>query len=117
MNTGGLNARAIETTNIKGPAANGDLDITQFPVLAASGQYEYSYENSALQHGVFTYFILDGLSGRRADADNDDYITIRELFNYAENHTKSYVEYQYGFVFQHPQLRYPREFIDILVTR
>ncbi|MCK5568334.1 MAG: hypothetical protein KAJ15_01380, partial [Spirochaetes bacterium] len=102
----------------KGQATNGDLDITQFPVLAASGQYEFAYENDALQHGVFTYFILKGLSGLNADADNDDYITIRELFDYAENHTKSYVEYHYGSVYQHdPQLRYPREFLDILVTR
>jgi uncharacterized caspase-like protein len=117
LNTGDLNARYTETTNIKGPATNGDLDITQFPVLAASGQYEFAYENSNLEHGVFTYFILQGLSGLRADADKDDYITIRELFNYAENHTESYVEYYYGFVYQHPQLRYPRDFVDILVTR
>lgn len=117
LNTGDLNARYIETTNLKGQATNGDLDITQFPVLAASGQYEFAIENDNLQHGVFTYFILEGLSGFKADADNDDYITIRELFDYAENHTKSYVKYYYGFVYQHPQLRYPREFIDILVTR
>ncbi len=117
LNTGGLNVRYTETANIKGQATNGDLDITQFPVLAASGQYEFAYENSDLQHGIFTYFILKGLSGLNADADNDDYITIRELFDYAENHTKSYVEYYYGSVYQHPQLRYPREFVDILVTR
>ena len=86
-------------------------------MLAASGQYEFAYENSDLQHGVFTYFLLKGFSGLKADMDNDGYITIRELFNYAENQTKSYVKYYYGFVYQHPQLRYPREFLDILVTR
>ncbi len=117
LNTGGLNARYTETSNIKGEATNGDLDITQFPVLAASGQYEYSWENDDLQHGIFTYFILEGLSGLKADADNDDYITVRELFDYAENHTKSYVQYYYVSVYQHPQLRYPHEFLDILVTR
>ena len=113
----GSTARFTDSTNSKGGATNGDLDITKFPVLAASGQYEFAYENSDLQHGVFTYFLLKGFSGLKADMDNDGYITIRELFNYAENQTKSYVKYYYGFVYQHPQLRYPREFLDILVTR
>ena len=84
-------------------------------MLAASGQYELSYEVNTLMHGVFTYFILKGLSGSKADADRDSYITIRELFNYAENQTKSYVKYYLGQN-QNPQLRYPREFLDILVT-
>jgi uncharacterized caspase-like protein len=117
LNSAGSSARFMDITNKKGGATNGDLDITKFPVLAASGQYEFAYENSDLQHGVFTYFILKGLSGLRADTNNDNFITIRELFNYAENQTKSYVKYYYGSVYQHPQLRYPREFLDILVTR
>lgn len=117
LNYSNLNARFTESGSVKGTATNGDLDITQFPVLAASGQYEYAYENSFLQHGVFTYFILEALSGLRADKDNDGFITIRELFDYAVNQTESYLDYYYGFVSQHPQLRYPREFLDILVTR
>jgi uncharacterized caspase-like protein len=117
LSSEGSNTRFARTSNIKGGATNGDLDITKFPVLAASGQYEFSYENSDLQHGVFTYFILKGMVKLRADTDRDGYITVRELFNYAENQTRNYVKYYYGFAYQHPQLRYPREFLDILVTR
>lgn len=106
-----INVRYIESKNTSGSATNGDLDIITFPVMTASRQSEYSWEDSDLEHGVFTYFLLEGFTDRNADRNEDGYLTIRELFHYAKIHTESYV------ISQHPQLRYPWDFMDILVTR
>ncbi len=106
-----LKPRYIQIEDTKGSATNGDLDIINLPVMTASGQDESSYEDPPLQHGIFTYFLLDGIKNLNADRDSDNYITIRELFNYAEIHTESYTNSQ------HPQLRYPWGALDILITR
>ena len=50
-------------------------------VLAASRANEVSAERPDLQHGVFTYYLLEGLRGK-ADIDGDNIITIDELYNY-----------------------------------
>ena len=108
----GMRSRYVETAGARGTGTSGDLDIVNIPVLAASGEYESSSEYDSLQHGVFTYFLLDGLSGLTADRNVDGYISIRELFDYAEIQTEYYTIH-----FQHPRLRFSREFLDILITR
>ena len=50
-------------------------------VLAASRANEVSAERPDMQHGVFTYYLLEGLRGK-ADIDGDNIITIDELYNY-----------------------------------
>jgi hypothetical protein len=50
-------------------------------VLAASRANEVSAESDQLQHGVFTYYLLEGLGGR-ADLDGDRVITIDEIYHY-----------------------------------
>ena len=50
-------------------------------VLAASRANEVSAERPDMRHGVFTYFLLEGLRGK-ADVDGDNMITIDELYNY-----------------------------------
>jgi len=50
-------------------------------ILAASRANEVSHESEKLGHGVFTYFLLDGLKGK-ADLDKDTYITIDEITSY-----------------------------------
>jgi len=79
--------------------------------MTASNQYEYSFEYDLLQHGIFTYFILDGFTNLNADKNSDNHLTIRELFDYAETNTVFY------FGSQHPQFRYPWDFVDIILTR
>jgi len=108
----GMRSRYVETAGTRGTGSSGDLDIVNIPVMAASGQYEYSYEHDPIEHGVFTYYLLDGLSGLYADKNVDGYISIRELFHYAEIQTEYYTIH-----YQHPQLRFSREFLDILITR
>jgi uncharacterized caspase-like protein len=108
----GMRSRYVETAGTRGIGSSGDLDIVNIPVLAASGEDEDSFEYDNLQHGVFTYYLLDGLSGLTADKNSDGYISIRELFDYAEIQTEYYTMH-----FQHPRLRFSREFLDILITR
>jgi len=50
-------------------------------IITASGANEVSAENDDLKHGVFTYFLLEGLRGK-ADADKDGMITVDEVYNY-----------------------------------
>ena len=108
----GMQSRYIETAGTRGTGSSGDLDIVNIPVLAASGEDEDSFEYDNLQHGAFTYFLIDGLSDLTADKNADGYISIRELFHYAEIQTEYYTIH-----YQHPQLRFSREFLDILITR
>jgi hypothetical protein len=50
-------------------------------ILTASGANEVSAENPEIGHGVFTYFLLEGLNGR-ADFNDDGLITIDETYDY-----------------------------------
>jgi len=50
-------------------------------ILTASGPNEVSVEDDGLKHGVFTYFLLEGLRGM-ADMDRDGVITVDEIYGY-----------------------------------
>jgi len=50
-------------------------------IMTASGANEVSVEKDDLRHGVFTYFLLDGLEGK-ADTDRDGLITVDEAYDY-----------------------------------
>jgi uncharacterized protein len=52
-------------------------------IFSASRRNEYSFEDPGLGggHGVFTYFLLEGLRGA-ADRDADGIVTLQELINY-----------------------------------
>ena len=50
-------------------------------VITASGINEVSLEEETLQHGVFTYFLIEALRGN-ADMDHDGLITADETYNY-----------------------------------
>jgi hypothetical protein len=50
-------------------------------VLTASRASEVSEEREDLGHGVFTYYLLEGLRGK-ADLDGDGIITVDEAYNY-----------------------------------
>jgi hypothetical protein len=106
-----VRVKHIEGVHSKGSGGGGDLTITSLPVMTASSQNEESLEVDSLGHGLFTYFLIQGLDNKFADKNNDKFITVRELFEYAEIHTEFY-----PFP-QHPVLRCPLDFIDILITR
>jgi len=50
-------------------------------IITASDANEVSVEKDELKHGVFTYYLLEGLRGK-ADLDGDGVITIDELYRY-----------------------------------
>ena len=52
-----------------------------FFLLAASKPGEQSKERSALNHGAFTYAVLEGIGGQ-GDADGDGSLSVSELFGY-----------------------------------
>ena len=50
-------------------------------ILTASKGSEVSEERENLGHGVFTYYLLEGLKGK-ADLDGDGVITVDEIYTY-----------------------------------
>jgi hypothetical protein len=50
-------------------------------ILTASDANEVSVEKDELKHGVFTYYLLEGLRGK-ADLDKDKLITVDEIYQY-----------------------------------
>lgn len=56
-------------------------------VFTASAAGEVSQEFPELGHGVFTYYLLEGLKGA-ADANNDYVVTVNELMGYVEEQVK-----------------------------
>ncbi|MDZ4801692.1 MAG: tetratricopeptide repeat protein [Bryobacteraceae bacterium] len=63
--------------------------------LTASRKQESSYEDSALKHGVFTYFVAQALQGH-ADRDGDGVVTADEMIDYVRNHVSEHVRKQAG---------------------
>lgn len=57
-------------------------------VLTASRAGEVSEERDDLGHGVFTYYLLQGLKGK-ADFDADGLITVDEAYSYVSTHVPS----------------------------
>jgi Caspase domain len=53
-------------------------------VITASGANEVALEPADLGHGLFTYFLLEGLSGK-ADRNGDGIVTVSELYPYVED--------------------------------
>jgi uncharacterized caspase-like protein len=52
-------------------------------VITASGPNEVALESADLGHGLFTYYLLEGLSGK-ADRNGDGVVTVSELYPYLE---------------------------------
>lgn len=57
-------------------------------ILLATKPGAYSYEDSDLSHGVFTYFLLDGLRGKAAGKDG--FVTFHDLSDYVERSVSAY---------------------------
>lgn len=56
-------------------------------VLMASKASQYALENNYLKQGFFTYYLIQGLSGK-ADTNRDKTINIKELFIYVSKNVK-----------------------------
>ena len=77
----------LEATGERGaPTINrySQLEAAQgLRILNSTGADQISYEEPRLKHGVFTYFLLEGLRGRAAD--DDHLITFEGLTNYVRS--------------------------------
>ncbi len=62
-------------------AASGSGKKTNVVIMMSSKYNETSQENPKLRQGTFSYYLLRGLQGK-ADRNNDNYITLQELFPY-----------------------------------
>ncbi|MCH2042791.1 MAG: caspase family protein [Saprospiraceae bacterium] len=53
-------------------------------VISAASGYEFALESDKWDggHGVFTYTVLEALQNKKADSNNDGYISINELKNF-----------------------------------
>jgi len=58
-------------------------------ILYSTAPGEVSYEDEGLQHGVFSYFLLEGLRGKAANS-TDGLITFDDLRDYLTREMKSY---------------------------
>lgn len=54
-------------------------------VIASSGGAEFAMESDEWQNGLFTYCLLQGMSGLKADKDYNRQITLSELRSYVYN--------------------------------
>ncbi|MGL1885938.1 MAG: caspase family protein [Reichenbachiella sp.] len=59
-------------------------------VLAAAGSQQYATEFEQLGHGLFTYVILEALSGEADGAPKDGKVTIYELKSYIDDRVPEY---------------------------
>ncbi|MDL2125008.1 MAG: caspase family protein [Deltaproteobacteria bacterium] len=50
-------------------------------VITASKPEELSFESDELKHGIFTYYLAEGLKGK-ADINEDGFVTVDELYSY-----------------------------------
>ena len=53
-------------------------------VISASDGKQQSVELDELQHGVFTYYLIDGLKGK-ADTNQDGVVEVDEIWNYVKS--------------------------------
>lgn len=83
--SGASGGRTINLTGIRANISDAFLDRIASGkgriILTASGANEVSGEDDELKHGVFTYFLLEGLRGK-ADTDKDGIITVDEVYRY-----------------------------------
>ena len=87
--SGASGGRTISLSGIRANISDAFLDRIAggkgTVIISASGANEVSAEDENLQHGVFTYYLLEGLNGA-ADADNDGLITVDEAYRYVSTH-------------------------------
>ena len=61
------------------------LDSDEVVSISAATAEQTSNSYPEAKHGLFTYFLLRALKGE-ADADDDRWISVKEIFEYVENH-------------------------------
>ncbi len=71
-------------------------------LLHSCSEGEKAKEDKAFGHGVFSYFLLQGLKGK-ADADKNGRVTLGELMSFSNRETKLHVRDKFGEI-QRPKV-------------
>lgn len=99
------NSGAFISTGARGMAEKTAIDrlsrATGQATIAASSDTQSAMEGYE-GHGIFTYVILEGLSGK-ADINSDGYVSLSELSSYAEDKVPDYSYAKWGYE-QYPQV-------------
>jgi helicase len=86
--SGASGGRSIDITGIRASIPDNFMDRIATGkgrvIMTASGANEVSVENDQFGHGVFTYYLVEGLKGQ-ADADGDGFITVDEAYLYVSD--------------------------------
>jgi hypothetical protein len=87
--SGASGGRTISLSGIRANISDAFLDRIATGkgtvIMTASGANEVSAEDEKLKHGVFTFYLLEGLTGP-ADADKDGLVTVDEVYRYVSTH-------------------------------
>jgi uncharacterized caspase-like protein len=77
---------------------NGDLAKQGYVVLTASDEDETCAESSTLQNGVFTYYLLEGMSSKPfpADLNNNQKVSAEEAYVYAAPRATNFNPHQHA---------------------
>ncbi|MBN1220249.1 MAG: DNRLRE domain-containing protein [Anaerolineae bacterium] len=83
----------------------GGMEVSQShrAVLAASREDQGSWESAELEHGVFTYYMLQAMHTPAADTNGDCWISIQEIYSYVYNRVYNYIWAREGIA-QNPYL-------------
>ena len=83
--SGASGGRTVNVSGMRANIGDGYLDRVVGGrgkvIITASSANEVSVEKDELQHGVFTYYLIDGLKGK-ADWDRDGMVTVDEAYRY-----------------------------------
>ena len=119
--TAGRRLFVVDTCQARNVAGNLDVHSlakrsasASFALMAASAGDEESQEYPAGRHGVFTYALLQGLSGK-GDGDGDGRVTLNELFRFAVGFVKA--NRALPDLPQTPQLTAPGRLGDMVLAR
>ena len=86
--SGASGGRTVSVTSTRANIADGYLERVAGGrgrvIITASSANEVSVEKDELQHGVFTYYLLEGLRGK-ADTDRDSMVTVDEAYRYVSD--------------------------------
>lgn len=75
-----------------------------FALIAASTAQQIAQEWQEKQHGVFTYYLLEGLSSRKADRINKGFVTVDDLKTYVLDGLRRW-NVEHGGFLQEPTAR------------
>ena len=95
-----LNAGQVTNLSAKDFAASFQREDQSSFIFSAASPTQSSNEDATLRHGLFTYFLLQGLEGK-ADTDGDGMVSSQELYRYVDKELK--VENQKRNIAQVPE--------------